>query len=128
MGRGRSSKIQKSTSTWKHTGCCPKCGKVFTKTNKRLVKRLLNIHVPRCRPVATLTSAEVGNIMGRQVASINTDANHVAHRDTGLFNANTRQESQHQRLSNTRQISSQDVSNIVTNMLLRVNREEAEAV
>ncbi len=127
MGR-TSNKIQKSTSAWKHSGCCPKCGKIFTKTNKRLVKRLLNIHVPRCRPVVTLTPQEVGDVMGRQMASINTDANHVAHRDTGLFNANTRQESLHQRLSNTRQISSQDVSNIVTNMLLRVNREEAEAV
>ncbi len=125
MGRGRNGKILKSTSAWQHSGCCPKCGKVFTKTNKKLVKRLLNIHVPRCRPVVTLTPQEVGDVMGRQIASINTDSNHVAHRDTGLFNANTRQESQHQRLSNTRQISSQDVSNIVTNMLLSVNRGEA---
>jgi len=126
MGRGN--KIQKSTSAWRHTGCCPKCGKVFTKNSKRLVKRLLNIHVPRCLPAVYLTAEEVGQIMGRQMASVNTNSNHVSHRDTGLFNAHTQEESLHQRLSNTRQISVQDVSNIVTNMLLRVDSEEKEAV
>ena len=127
MGR-TSNKFQKSTSAWKHTGGCPKCGKVFTKTHKRLVKKFLALHVPRCRAVVTLTAEEVGQVMGRQVASLNNNANHVGHRGGGIFNANTQQETLGHHFANNRQISSQDVSNIITNMLLRVNSEEKEAV
>lgn len=117
MGRGRKNS-RMTSKCWSHTGCCPSCGKAFTSTNQRLIKKLLTLHTERCQPVNPLNAQEVGNVMARQMRSMNSDNSRVTYRDTRSFNALTQQEMLLTRLPRDRQVASAAVSNVVADILI----------
>ena len=68
MGRGiHSKKSCRSTEQTLHTGCCGKCGKIFSHKKKKFVHKLLRLHGQKCQAATPLSAEDASNLMANQM-------------------------------------------------------------